>query len=151
MKHVLIATVTVTALLSIVNSLAHAQNAPAAPASDPSNCSTLQFTGLKGGEGSLMIAVYGSAETYLKNPVWVKSVKVEQDAMTVPLCGVKSAEIAITAFQDLNGNGKLDSNPMGIPSEPYGASGKPAMFSAPTWADTKVPLVDNTSPIVVKF
>jgi uncharacterized protein (DUF2141 family) len=154
MKNVLM---TATALLTLLSASAQAQNAPAAPASqaaaggDATACTPLQFTGLKRGEGSLMIAVYGSAETYLKKPVWAKAVKVDQDAMTVPMCDVKSAEVAITAFQDLNNNGKLDSNPMGIPSEPYGASGKPAMFSAPTWADTKVPLAGSAAPIIVKF
>lgn len=59
-------------------------------------------------------------------------IKVDKETMSVPVCNVESAEISVTAFQDMNGNGKLDSNPMGIPSEPFAASGKPAMFSAPT-------------------
>lgn len=143
MKHVFIAT---AVLATAITSLAHAQTQPVAAA-----CPTLQFIGLKTGPGLLMIAAYGSAETYLKKPVWVKAVLVDQDTMNVPMCDVAASEIAVTAFQDINGNGKLDSNPMGIPSEPYGASGTPAMFSAPTWSDTKVSIVGSTSPILIKF
>ena len=151
MKHALFNAAVIAVLAAAMTPPVQAQAAPAAAASTPSTCATLQFTGLKSGEGALMIAAYGSAETYLKTPLWAKSVKVDQDTMTVPMCDVASAEIAVTAFQDMNGNGKLDSNPMGIPSEPYGSSGTPAMFSAPTWKDTKVAIVGHTSPIIVKF
>ncbi len=143
MKHLLLATVFLTTCLP---TLVHAQNSAPATA-----CPTLQFTGLKTGPGLLMIAAYGSAETYLKKPVWIKFLAVDQETMNVPICDVTASEIAITAFQDVNGNGKLDSNPMGVPNEPYGASGTPAMFSAPTWNDTKVSMVGSTSPIIVKF
>jgi uncharacterized protein (DUF2141 family) len=143
MKHVLLAT---AFLATVITATAHAQSEPVAK-----TCPTLQFTGLKVGPGQLMIAAYGSAETYLKKPVWIKALAVDQETMNVPICDVSFTEIAVTAFQDMNGNGKLDSNPVGIPSEPYGASGTPAMFSAPTWNDTKVSLVGSTSPIIVKF
>jgi uncharacterized protein (DUF2141 family) len=131
---------------SSMTALSHAQFAPAT-----ASCPTLQFTGLKSGEGTLMIAAYGSADTFFKKPVWMNTIKVDGETMTVPMCNVDASEIAVTAFQDLNGNGKMDSNPMGIPNEPYGASGKPAMFSAPTWNDTKVSFAGVTQPIVIKF
>jgi uncharacterized protein (DUF2141 family) len=153
MKYELFAVAT-AAIVAAMSSHVHAQSEPTATAAQSkstSTCATLQFTGLKTGEGLLMIAAYGSAETYLKKPVWVNAVKVDKETMNVPVCDVAAAEIAVTAFQDVNGNGKLDSNPMGIPSEPYGASGTPAMFSAPTWNDTKVLIAGSTSPIVVKF
>ena len=69
--------------------------------------------------------------------------------MSFPLCGLTGASVALTLFQDLNGNGKLDANAFGMPSEPWGASGKPAAMAAPTWRQTSVPL-DGTT-IVVKL
>jgi uncharacterized protein (DUF2141 family) len=143
MKHVLIATLVTTSLAALLPAFTHAQSTPV--------CPTLEFTGLKGGEGTLMIAVYGSAETFFKKPVWMNAVKVDKETMSVPLCNLDASEIAITAFQDMNGNGKMDSNPMGIPTEPYGASGKSAMFGPPTWNDTKVSFTGLTQPIVIKF
>ncbi len=116
----------------------------------PVECPTMDFVGLKSGEGRLMIAAYNSAESFFKAPVWSLTVKVVGDTMRIPLCNVDAAEVAITAYQDLNGNNKMDSNPMGIPTEPYGASGKPATFGPPTWNDTKVALT-AASPIVIKF
>ncbi len=55
--------------------------------------------------------------------------------------------MALTLYQDLNGNGKLDANAMGVPSEPWGASGKPVAMTAPTWDSTVVPL-DGTTVVV---
>ena len=69
--------------------------------------------------------------------------------MSFPLCGLSGASVALTLFQDLNGNGKLDANVLGMPTEPWGASGKPVAMSAPTWETTVVPL-DGTT-IVVKL
>jgi uncharacterized protein (DUF2141 family) len=37
---------------------------------------------------------------------------------------------AIAAFQDINGNGALDTNLFGIPSEPYGLSNDASAFDA---------------------
>ena len=124
--------------------------AASAQPAKPVECPTMDFVGLKSGEGRLMVAAYSSAESFFKAPVWSLTVKVIGDAMRIPLCNVDAAEVAITAYQDLNGNNKMDANPMGIPTEPYGASGKPAMFGPPTWNDTKVALT-TASPILIKF
>jgi uncharacterized protein (DUF2141 family) len=124
--------------------------AASAQSARPVECPTMDFVGLKSGDGRLMVAAYNSAESFFKAPVWSLTVKVVGDTMRIPLCNVDAAEVAITAFQDLNGNNKMDSNPMGIPTEPYGASGKPSTFGPPTWNDTKVAL-PTTNPIVIKF
>jgi uncharacterized protein (DUF2141 family) len=58
------------------------------------------------------------------------------------------ASLSLVLFQDLNSDGKLNANFMGIPSEPWGASGTPGMMG-PQWTTTAVPL--NGSAIVVKL
>ena len=81
--------------------------AASAQSAKPVECPTMDFVGLKPGEGRLMVAAYNSAESFLKAPVWSLMVKAEGDAMRIPLCNVNAAEGAITAFQDLNGNNKF--------------------------------------------
>ncbi len=122
-----------------------------ANAQSPSACPTLNVTGLKADEGVLMIAVYAKSEEFFKKPAWMTAQKVSTTSMQIPVCNLDVEEIAITAFQDMNGNEKLDMNPIGIPTEPYAASGTPAMFGAPTWKDTKVAYKGATSPIAIKF
>jgi uncharacterized protein (DUF2141 family) len=114
-------------------------------------CVKVEITGLKPQAGRVMLTSFSSAEQFFKKPWAQNMVKVTDANMTVELCGAEAAgEIAITAFQDINENGKFDMNPFGIPSEPYGASGKPPMFSAPTWEATKVK-VEAATPIAVKM
>ena len=123
--------------------------ASAALANAQEACVELKFFNLTEGTGTLNVAVWGSAETFMKKPVWVKTMAVTATTLSMPMCGVTATEVAVTVFQDLNDNKKFDMNPLGIPAEPYGASGKPPMFSAPTWATTKVPV--NALPIEIRL
>ena len=68
--------------------------------------------------------------------------------MTVQVCGLTGPGVALTLYQDLNANGKLDANPFGVPIEPWGASGKAAPMG-PSWDSAQVPL--GAATIVVKL
>ena len=149
MKKYVIA-VAVLATVALIALDTQAQNA-ATPAATEASCATLNVTGLKPNEGTLMIAVYASADTFFKRPAWATSQKVSAASMRIPVCNLDADEIAVTAFQDMNGNQKLDSNPVGVPTEPIGMSGTPSTFGAPTWAGSKVAFKGVTSPIAVKF
>ncbi len=134
---------------SLICANAFAQ-APATSATP--TCANIEVSGLQADTGTINLAAYTSGASFFKTPAWAERVKVVGTAMRVSICGVAPGEIAITGFQDLNGNNKMDSNPLGIPAEPYGASGKPPAFSAPTWDTTKVvwPPADNAI-VRVKF
>ncbi len=142
---------TLATLASVVALVAACSSVIAqAPAGTP--CADIEVTGLQADTGTLNLAAYNSGDSFFKKPVWADRIKVVGTSMRIPVCGVTPGEIAITGFQDLNGNNKMDSNPLGIPSEPYGASGKPPAFSAPTWDTTKIvwPPADNAA-VRVKF
>jgi uncharacterized protein (DUF2141 family) len=111
-------------------------------------CATLEVRNVRAGQGPLMIAAYPDAASFNKQPIVATQMKAGAETMTFPLCGFTGDTAAFTLYQDLNGNGKLDRNVMGIPTEPWGASGKPAAMSAPTWETTAVPL-DGTTIVVV--
>jgi len=51
-------------------------------------------------------------------------VAATEEGMTVEISNLESGEYAIAVIQDLNENGKLDKNFLGIPKEPYGFSGQ---------------------------
>lgn len=113
-------------------------------------CVTVEVQNVRPDQGMLMIAAYAGAASFNKAPVAALQMRPGgATTMTFPLCGLSGGSVALTLYQDLNGNGKLDANVFGIPTEPWGASGKPAAMSAPTWETTSVPL-DGTT-IVVKL
>jgi uncharacterized protein (DUF2141 family) len=130
--------------LAIVTTPARAQ--PAVPAA---GCVQVQVENVRPEQGMLMIAAYGDAASFNKAPLVATQMPAGGATMNFALCGVAGTSVALTLFQDLNGNGKLDANAFGVPTEPWGASGKPAAMAAPTWDATSVPL-DGTT-IVVKL
>jgi len=110
-------------------------------------CARVEVRNIRPEQGTLMVAAYADAASFSKSPVAATQMKAGAETMTFSLCGLSGNQVALTLYQDLNGNGKLDSNVMGIPTEPWGASGKPAAMSAPTWETTVVPL-DGTTIVV---
>ncbi|MBZ9629066.1 DUF2141 domain-containing protein [Psychroflexus sp. CAK57W] len=63
--------------------------------------------------------------------------------------GLAQGEYAVSVFQDLNGNAELDTNFLGIPKEPVGAS-KMTSFGRPKFAKCKF-LLSEDSTIRIEF
>jgi uncharacterized protein (DUF2141 family) len=82
----------------------------------------------------------------------VSGITASGQSLVVHFKDLPPGEYAAVAFQDVNGNGKLDKNFLGIPKEPYGFSNSargsagPPKFSAA--AVTLNP--DGTTTIVLK-
>ena len=130
-----------TAIVALLSSI------PAARAQD---CAQVEVRNLRPEQGMLMLAAYTDAASFRKTAVVEMRLRpAAAETMTLQVCGLGGNAVAFTLFQDLNNNGKLDSNPFGIPIEPWGSSGKSSAMSAPTWESAQVPL--DGSPIVVKL
>jgi uncharacterized protein (DUF2141 family) len=138
MKAFLTACTAAVALLSFAT-ITHAQG----------RCATVEVQNLHAGQGPLMLAAYSDAATFRKTAANQMQVPVTAETMQVQVCNLAGDTVALTLYQDLNSNGKLDANPFGMPTEPWGASGTVTPMSAPTWDGAHVTL--GTSPIVVKL
>jgi uncharacterized protein (DUF2141 family) len=112
-------------------------------------CAKVDVQNLRVGEGPLMLAAYSDAESFGKTAAGRLQVAAAAETMQVQVCGLTGDAVGLTLYQDLNGNGKLDTNAFGMPTEPWGSSGKRPAMSAPTWATAQVPL--GAEPIVVKL
>ena len=113
------------------------------------NCVRVEVQNVRPQQGMLMVAAYAEAENYNKKPLTLMQLRPDKDKLQFDVCGATGPALALSLFQDINGNGKLDTNVIGIPSEPWGASGKPSNFEAPRWETTQVPI--NGQPVVVKL
>ena len=58
---------------------------------------------------------------------------------------------AIAVFQDLNGNGRLDRTPLGLPLEPYGFSNDAGRLRRPTFANASIRIADQDLRVGVKL
>jgi uncharacterized protein (DUF2141 family) len=135
--------------LCLLGASAQAQTAEAsAPAPSPGGCATVHIDNVRPQQGQLMLAAYGSAESYGKKPLVALRVPAGEARMQVQLCGLSGAQVALMLYQDLDSDGRMARNLMGMPTEPWGSSGQPGMFG-PQWETGKVAL--DGSPIVVKM
>lgn len=129
-----------------------AQPAPA-PRSTP-GCAEIEVHNVRPRQGFLMLAVYADAESFNKKAIVSLRLPAGEGVTRVPLCGVPAgtAELAVTMFQDLDGNGEMGKNLLGIPTEPWGSSGTPGTFG-PSWTTARVSVGGDAAarPIVVKL
>ena len=121
----------------------------AATGAHAQTCNPMQVHNVRPDGGKLMVAAFTDAPDFNTRPATALQLRANAASMNFMLCGLSGPSVAVMLFQDTNGNGKLDRNVLGIPSEPWGASGKPSNFAPPSWDSTQVPL--NGSPIVVSL
>ena len=92
--------------------------------------------------GNLNVALFTSESTY-QEKVGADGIIVPVNANTVHVSfhDIAAAEVLVLLFHDLNSNGELDTNFLGLPTEPYASStGKRGRFGPPSWRRGKVPL-----------
>lgn len=122
--------------------------AGAGPTAFAQDCASVEVRNVRPGQGSLMIAAYGGADSYGKKPLTSVRVPAGETVMRFQLCGLSGTDVALTLFQDLDNDGKMGRNVLGLPTEPWGSSGTPGMFG-PTWDTGRVAI--DAAPIVVNL
>jgi len=113
------------------------------------------FSNLKEAKGSLYVAVYDQEGKFLKTGQMLsnKIAPITQTgSMKLSLGNFPAGKYAVSCFQDLNGNGALDTNWAGIPTEPYGFSNNARpKFRAPHWAEAAFDLNSGGSTISIRL
>lgn len=96
---------------------------PAARAQDALGEVTLTFPGLKAKQGRILIAVFDSPQGWAAGkPVRVAMASAAEDPAAAKILALSAGRYAVRAFQDVDGDGKMATNPFGMPTEPYGFS-----------------------------
>lgn len=114
---------------------------------------TIEVSGITPDRGKVYVAVYDRPDTFPTGRQRVSQALVPQDRhLTVQFKDLPPGHYAAAAYQDLNGNGKLDKNFLGIPKEPYGFSQEArGTMGPPTFAEAAVTLdPDGATRIVLK-
>lgn len=114
---------------------------------------TVQVNDLKSAEGSVMIAVFNSAADFMKKPVASMQSAASLAGSAAVIKDLPAGEYAVVVYHDANGNGKLDKNLMGIPTEDYGFSNNAAgKFGPPSFDAAKITLsaTGSTAKISLK-
>lgn len=104
-------------------------------------------------KGNVLIAIYNSKVSFLEDKISFRKYKetVKDKTMEVSVRNLPKGEYSIALYHDINSNGKMDRNFIGIPSEHYGFSNITSIiFSRPSFDETKFLLKSDTS-IVIKL
>ena len=109
----------IAALASIL-ALTAAAPSLAEPAAGPS----IRFDFETGAQtGKIMVALYDTAEAYSGGvPVRAAEVDVAAGQTEAVFADLPAGDYAMKAFHDVNGNGRMDTNPFGMPNEPFAFS-----------------------------
>jgi len=108
---------------------------------------TVQIENIQTQEGKLAIAIFDSAEEFPDATYAVQKVmhEVDDTKMTsVQFQNLPAGTYSVAIYHDVNNNGKLDTNWLGIPKEPYGFSGDfSSKWSKPTFEETQFDFQTN--------
>lgn len=115
---------------------------------------TIKFDGIKAPTGAIMVAVFDSEAAHDKGgkPVQVGMAPVAGATAELVLPGLAAGRYAIKVFHDVNGNGKMDSNPFGMPLEPFGFSNNALPQGGPaTWAQASFDVAAGAASTTISF
>lgn len=101
-------------------------NLPALAAASANQPAALEiaFTGIETPTGNIMLAVFDSEMAYNGKgaPVRASMVAANSAEVKTTLEGLPAGKYAIKLFHDVDGDGKMRTNPFGIPIEPFAFS-----------------------------
>lgn len=107
---------------------------------------------LKENAGQLRVAVFNEPTAFPKTMLAAQKAAVTGPAMTLTFHGLPAGRYAVSAFQDLNGNEKLDTNAFGMPREPYGFSREArGRFGPPSFEEASFSHGGDTQTIQIRL
>jgi len=113
----------------------------------------VKVEGVKSSNGKLTVALYSSADIYLKTPTHRASAAATEGVTLVVFKDIAPGDYALSGYHDENENDKIDRESMGIPTEPYGfGNGASGAMGPPPFekARVSVPASGATTTLTVK-
>ncbi|MEP1142944.1 MAG: DUF2141 domain-containing protein [Henriciella sp.] len=99
---------------------------------------TVNVEGITEAQGSISLGLFDQATYEGNGAVDGANLTVEGDRVTVTFDGVEPGEYAVKLFHDVNGDGEMNTNPFGMPTEPFAFSNDAkGRFGPAKWDDAK--------------
>ncbi len=101
---------------------------------------TVDLQNIHSTKGIIWVGIYNSEENFMiKENAIVEGIKINNTGnLKYEFPNLEYGTYAIALFHDENYNGEMDFNVLGIPSEPFGFSGKPkSRWRMPTFHELK--------------
>jgi uncharacterized protein (DUF2141 family) len=106
-------------------------------------------------QGELMVVLFDRPDGFPHERTRTQPaqrLKPDGEMAVVVFSGLAEGRWAAMVLQDLNGNGRIDTNLVGLPTEPYGASNnKLPRLSAPRFEEALFPLTAQGAQITIEL
>ena len=114
-----------------------ASNLVATPLASASDL-TVNVEGIAKAEGTIMMGLFDEATYNGDGAVTGANLKVEGDTVTAVFEGLAPGEYAVRLYHDVNDDGEMNTNPFGMPTEPFAFSNDAkGRFGPAKWEDAK--------------
>ncbi len=112
----------------------------------------VRIIGIRDDSGTVRVALYRGAQAYEANePSARQSQKATAPAVEFIFVDIPLGRYSISSFHDSNGNEKLDSNFVGLPTEPYGFSRNArGRFGPPSFDDMAFELAEEGADLEIE-
>jgi uncharacterized protein (DUF2141 family) len=113
---------------------------------------TVSITNIRTDKGELLVSVVNSDAGWNNQAKPVAATKVAATGKdSVLRFDLPAGSYAVQVMHDENGNGKLDTNFIGIPSEGYGFSNNPQVMRKAYFSEAKFEIGDAAASIVINL
>jgi uncharacterized protein (DUF2141 family) len=115
----------------------------------------IKITNIENGHGTIYIAILDSAEGWLKSDAESKPFRdiiqpvTSTDDLLISVQDLPPGKYAISLFQDLNGDSKMDKNFIGFPKEPFGFSAPMGKFGPPKFDEAAIEVTGESASVEV--
>ena len=104
---------------------------------------TINVSGFKAQTGKVHVGVYAGEEAFNSDQTNIGEVAdVASDTVSFTF-QTPAGKYGVKVFHDVNGNGELDTNMLGIPNEPWAVSSKKRSFGPPRWSKSNFTMTDD--------
>jgi len=114
---------------------------------------TLQIEGIEQSAGYMMVAVYDEADQFLSKNMFDGSKNKVNNTGTMKISlELPFGEYGISVFHDIDADGELDTNLIGIPKEPTGFSNNAkGKFGPPKYEQVKFSFTESGQRLVIRL
>jgi len=114
---------------------------------------SVTISDIREAKGSLLIAVVNSDAAWNNEakPVAVQKVPAAQGEVKLQFKDLAPGAYAVQVFHDENGNNKLDSNFLGIPTEGYGFSNNPNVMRKAHYDEARFDVGADAANVTIRL
>jgi len=113
---------------------------------------TVTVSGIRNVSGSVSVGIYNSASSFTKaaEALALVRIKARQGSVGFTVHDLTPGQYAVAAYHDENGNGRLDIDPTGVPTEGYGVSnGARNPLGPPEFAKAALELREQNKSVTI--